>query len=207
MFFLFVLLMHVENVAQDPHDRFAWAIMLRDTSFGIGAWALATIEPGGARWRPGHVALVAGRIAFALILIVYGVEHLLHPTFIPGVPLSARIPTVIPGRPVWGCAVGLALLVTGLALLFDRYAGEAATWLGIILTAVVVAIEFPMLLVAGTAMDITTAVNYVFDTLLFAGCVLLVARAVALKGMAEPVRFTLTPVGEPTRRLEPADRP
>jgi len=41
MLFLFVLLIHIPNVVATPHDRFRWAVTVRDLVFSAGAWALA----------------------------------------------------------------------------------------------------------------------------------------------------------------------
>src|ERR1700733_16131569 len=37
MFFLFVVMMHIPGVLGHPKDRFFWAIVFRDSSFGAGA--------------------------------------------------------------------------------------------------------------------------------------------------------------------------
>ena len=41
MIFFFVLSIHLPKVLANPHDRIAWAVLVRDSSFAGGAWALA----------------------------------------------------------------------------------------------------------------------------------------------------------------------
>ena len=40
MIFFFVLSIHLPKVLANPHDRIAWAVLVRDSSFAGGAWAL-----------------------------------------------------------------------------------------------------------------------------------------------------------------------
>jgi uncharacterized membrane protein len=194
MFFLFVLAIHVPNALHSPHDRFMWALVFRDFSFGLGASALAAsrLEDGQAQNRPaaaGGAALAALRVPFALVLLFYGVEHLLHPDFTPGVPLSQLTAAWIPLRPFWGYLTGAALVIGGVLLLINRWARPAATWLGVEITLIVLLINVPMRVAASTPAEIITAVNYIGDTLLFAGAIFLVAAALpAASGETSAVR-------------------
>lgn len=175
MFFLFVVLMHLPNAAK-LGTRIMWAITLRDLAFGGGGLALAATEFQGldAR-RSGWLALVA-RFFIAIPALVFGVEHFLHPEFVPGVPLAKLTPDWIPFPPFWGYLTGAVLLVAGLALLLDRRPRTAATVLGAEIVFVVLFLYLPML-VAAEPKALMECVNYIFDTLLFGGTVLLLATA------------------------------
>lgn len=194
MFFVFVLSMHVPDVLQSPRDRFMWALALRDFSFGVGAWALASSWMSEGRMqdaRPATAArpaLTALRVPFALVLLFYGVEHLLHPDFTPGVPLRQMQASWIPLRPLWGYATAAALLIAGVLLLINKGARSAVTWLGVEITLIVLLINLPMRVVASTPVEVITGVNYVGDTLLFAGAIFLVAGALPAPTEAAPVR-------------------
>jgi uncharacterized membrane protein len=106
--------------------------------------------------------------------LFYGVEHLLHPEFLPGVPLKKLTPEWVPGRIAVGYVVGLVLIAAGVCLLLNMKARVAATTLGITILLTVLCVYLPMLLRAPT--DIV-ALNYFFDTMLFGGTILLVANA------------------------------
>jgi uncharacterized membrane protein len=162
----FVLLIHIPNVVAQS-DRFMAALVGRDLSFGVTAWTLV----GNQRLT------TASRIVFGVLILFFGVEHLLHPAFAPGVPLQIMTPEWIPARPLWGYVVGAILLATGVALLLNWHARVAATWLGVAVTLVVVGISVPALVAAPHPFSATQEIDVVFDTLLFAGSAFLLALA------------------------------
>ena len=177
MFFLFVLFIHIPSVEATPHDRFRWAVAARDLVFSAGAWSLA-----GSQMEDFHPQLarrlIAGcRLVFALVLLFFGTEHLLHPQFLPGVPLEKVTLEWIPVRPLWGYLVGLLLLGSGVSLLINKHARATTIWLGAAVTLVVVLIYSPLLVVAVRPSEMIEALNYIFDTLLFAGSIFLLAAA------------------------------
>lgn len=181
MLFLFVVLLHVPNVIKHPGDRFAWAVATRDFSFALGAWTLAATQMAEAGIEAGRRAIVVCRTMFAMVLVFFAFEHLMNPAFTPGVPLPQPMPAWIPIRAAWGYATGIMLLISGLSLLAGKYARATTTFLGITVTLVVLCINTPMLAVATLPSEINTAVNYVADTMLFAGMIFFVAAAVPLR--------------------------
>jgi hypothetical protein len=162
MFLLFVLLIQLPGVVASPGQRQPWAVMLRDLSFGGGAWALA----GG---RLG----VIGRLWVAVAVVFFGAVYFLHPDVAPGVPLPKLTPAWVPLRLFWGYLMGAVLLLAGVAILVRRRARLATTWLAIAVTLSVLLLYVPLMALAPTL----EAMNYVFDTLLFAGTIWLVAEA------------------------------
>jgi hypothetical protein len=71
----------------------------------------------------------------------------------------------------------LALLASGAALLLNKYARTATTVLGAVLMIMVLFIYFPIL-AAAPPNELVEALNYIGDTTLFAGTVLLAAGAI-----------------------------
>jgi uncharacterized membrane protein len=112
--------------------------------------------------------------------LFYGIEHLLHPEFLPGVPLRKTTPDWIPGRVAVGYVVGVILIAAGACLLTNWKARFAATFLGITILLAVLCVYLPIL--ARTPTDIV-ALNYFFDTMLFGGTILLLANAMDEKSM------------------------
>ena len=175
MFLAFVAMMDLPGVITGQHDRFAFALLARETTFGCALLALAgSVAPRGSRWAK---LVTPCRIVFAVVAIFYGVEHFLHPEFLPGVPLEKLTPAWVPVPRVWGYAVGAVLLVSGALMLINRWASEAAAWLGIVLAATVAIIYVPMLGPAHGTDQIVEAIDYIFDTLLYAGTALIVGEA------------------------------
>lgn len=161
MFLLFVLLIHLPNVVVSPKQRLTWAILLRDLAFGGGAWALAG----------GRLAVI-GRLWIAVAAVFFAAVYFLHPDIAPGVPLPKLTPAWVPLRLLWGYLMGALLLLAGVAVLVNRRARLAATWLAIALTLSVLLLYIPLMALAPTV----EAMNYVADTLLFAGTIWLLAQ-------------------------------
>ena len=169
MFLIFVATLHLPNTIKSHGDRIVLAVALRDFSFAAGAFALA-----GTFGTPPLKTF--GRIAMGAICMVFGVLHILHPNFAPGVPLGKITPDWFPLHNYWGYPVGAVLIVTGLLMLINRNARTATAVLGAVVLAITIFLYTPIF-VMNPAEGKLEGLNYVFDTLLFAGVILLVARA------------------------------
>jgi uncharacterized membrane protein len=179
MFFLFVCMIHVPNALAHSKDRFAWAVALRDLSFAGGAWALAGLHRRASSPQQSKWMVLFGRTVVAMAVIFFAVEHFLHPEFAPGVPLEKMTPSWVPFPSLWGYLAGAILLVAGIALALNKQSRTAAASIGALMTALTLFLYLPILILAhgGSAPEITEAINYVADTLLFAGAALVLASA------------------------------
>jgi uncharacterized membrane protein len=170
----FVLLIHLPNFARFPGNRFAMAVFLRETSFCGGCIALAVAEGfGPLRARSGGVLRLA-RVLVGVPALVFGIEHLLHPTFAPVVPLDEPMPTWIPARAAIGVLTGVILIAAGANLIVGKWAKAWATGLGTWAVALVVLVYGPWLVATP---GIEKGLNFFADTLLFGGAVLSLAGA------------------------------
>jgi uncharacterized membrane protein len=181
MFFLFVVMMHIPGVVGNPHDRFALAVAFRDLSFGAGALALAGAMMPGPSSSRGHLnaAITIARIFIAVTLIVYGAEHFLHPGSAPGVPLRKMTPAWVPVPYLWSCLTGLLEVIAGAAILINRYTRDAAVLAGLWIVLLTMFLYLPLLAMARGTGAIVVGLNFVFDTLLYGGELLLLAMAVS----------------------------
>lgn len=176
-FFLFVLMMDLPFAATHPKDWLAWTLALRESAFAGGAWALSgslsrsTTSPK-AKWM-----VAFGRFALAFAAIVFGLVQILHPQLAPGVPDTKLTPDWVPLHAWWGYPVGALLLVAGLGLLLNKRPRAAAISIGALMTFLTLFLYLPILAVTLDPALMTDAINFVFDTLLFAGTALLVAGA------------------------------
>ena len=180
---IFVLVMDLPGTLAHPGNRFFWALALRQLAFSGGAFAFAmspwSTQPGPPSRAQLTKALVPiPRFFVGIPSLFYGVEHLLHPEYAPGIPLQKLTPEWIPGRIVLSYFVGLILILAGVCLLVNQKTRMAATSLGLTILLTVLWIYLPMLLAAPT--DVV-ALNYFFDTLLFCGAILLLANAMDKK--------------------------
>ena len=185
MFFLFVCMIHIPNALAHPKDRFAWAVALRDLSFAGGAWALAGLHSRDSSPQQSKWMVLFGRTVVAMAVIFFAVEHFLHPEFAPGVPLEKMTPSWVPFPSLWGYLAGAILLVAGIALALNKQSRTAAASIGALMTALTLFLYLPILILAhgGSAPEITEAINYVADTLLFAGAALVLASALPRVGL------------------------
>ncbi len=182
MWVFFVLMLHTPRVLAAPHDRFAWAVALRDFVFALGAWTFAATNFEPRRPLLANRVIVVCRTLAGLIFMFFGAEHLLHPEYTPGVPLPQLTAEWMPWKHVWGFVIGVLLIASGVAMLVNRKARVITTWLGIGVTTVVLCINLPMLLLAKQPSAINTGTNYVGDTLLFAGIIFFFAAAMRREG-------------------------
>jgi uncharacterized membrane protein len=175
--FLFVAMIDIPGALESPRDRFGWTLTIREMTFGGGGWILA----GNAMGGQGKSKLITvGRVLIAIAAIFYGVEHFLHPTAAPGVPLQKIMPEWIPGRLVIGYVTSAILVVAGAAILLGKKTRMAATYLGTWIVLLVLFIYGPILIasLADPSTDVKVeGINYFLDTLLFAGAILALASA------------------------------
>jgi len=200
MMFLFVAMIHFPGALRQPHNRIIWTIVFREMSFGGAAWILAGNAMDG--WRKSTLITV-GRVFVTMAVIFFGIEHFLHPTGLPGVPLEKQMPTWIPGRVLIDYATGAALLVAAGSILLGRKTRTVTTWLGGWILLMVLVIYGPVLLVALSDPNIgvkVEGINYFADTLLFAGVILALASAtpradvVGWASVKRSIRKTLSPM-------------
>jgi uncharacterized membrane protein len=180
---VFVFVMDLPAVVANPGNRFFWALALRQLAFSGGAFAFAMSPWSTRSTRPRPASPTLGTAAWAAIprffvgitSLFYGVEHLLHPEYVPGVPLQKLTPEWIPGRILLSYFVGVILILAGVCLLVNKKARTAATSLGLTILLTVLWIYLPMLVAAPT--DVV-ALNFFFDTMLFCGAILLLANSI-----------------------------
>lgn len=174
-FLLFVVMMDAPAAAQDPRDRFALALALRELSFAAGALGLAVSLGGEPRPRLAQILATAARAILAVTALFYGVEQLLHGSDVPAVPLDRATPGWLPGHAIWTYVAGALYVVCGGFLLAGKKSRAAATGLGATVLFVELVVYVPIAVVDRASL--ASGLNYAADTLMFAGAVLLVAGA------------------------------
>ncbi len=172
--FSFVLLISAPAVVSDPHNRFVLAVMLRDLSFSGGALACAVVRgswPSSTR----HRLVMVARYAISIPSVVFGIEQLLHPHFVPVIPLDRQMPPWMPVQALIGYVTGALMIAAGLCIALHWRSRFAATWLGIVTFAIVLLVYVPLLV--DSFPSVGTGLNYFADTLAFSGAALLLASA------------------------------
>jgi uncharacterized membrane protein len=178
MIISFVVLIHIPRVIANPHDRFAWAVVVRDSCFASAALVLAATHTEGWRAKRTHTVILIAGLLIGIVLVFFSLEHFLHPEFAPGVPLPKVTPAYIPLRSAWGYLTGVALAFAGLSLIVRWRARLAVTSLGFVYVVLVIFFYLPMMVMMWARSESRIeGLNYFFDTLMFGGVVLILASA------------------------------
>ena len=86
MFGLFVLLMDLPAAIARPAIPLNWMLAARQATFAIGALALFATETSGSSPQSSRTLATIARIWTAIVLVFYGIQHVIHPELAPGVP-------------------------------------------------------------------------------------------------------------------------
>src|SRR5260221_2675460 len=128
MFFCFVAMMDLPAAIAAPQNRFAWALLARESAFGADAILLAITSVSRERTPAENRAAIAALYLIGFVSMFYGVEHFLHPECVPAVPLSKVTPLWIPFAHFWTILTGIALVIGGGKMFlrnFSRQSGGA----------------------------------------------------------------------------------
>lgn len=177
MFFLFVCLIYLPSALRHPTSRLAWTFVLRELSFAAGAWALAGLHgcatsPQLAKWM-----IFFGRVIIAVAALFYAAQHFLYPEVAPGVPLQKLTPAWVPFPNGLAYFAGAILLAAGIGLALNKRSRTAAASIGALMMFLTLFLYLPILILAREPTEINEGLNYVADTLLFAGSALALAAA------------------------------
>ncbi len=170
-FFLFVVLMDVPAWVQDPGDRFGLALALRELSFAGGAlaWAASLGERGK------RALTATARCFIAVPVLFYGFEQFLHAEYVPAIPLDRLLPAYCYGGPIWSYLTASVYAVAGALLLVGKKSRAAATCIGLCVLFIELAVYVPIGIMDRASL--ADGLNYVADTLMFCGAVLMLASA------------------------------
>lgn len=178
-FFLFVVLMDVPGWLRHPENRFGLTLALRELAFSGGALALAASL--SKQWREQGIdafarmeAMIA-RYFVAIPVLFYSFEQFRHGDHVPGVPLEPLTPAWIHGHAIWTYLAAVLYAVAGIPLLLGKKTRAAAAWIGLTVLFIELVVYVPIAVVERASLN--NGFNYLGDTLMFCGAVLLMAGA------------------------------
>ena len=190
-FFLFVVLMDLPAWSRNPGDQFGLTLALRELSFSGGALALVATLTQRSNARRATILATIARYFVAVPALVYSFEQFTHTDHVPGVPLRPLTPAYVYGHVMWTYLAAAAYAVASILLLIGRKTRAAATLLGGTVLWLMLVVYVPIGIVERASLN--RGLNFVFDTLMYGGAVLLLAGAMPReKVVREVVR------GEPT---------
>jgi uncharacterized membrane protein YphA (DoxX/SURF4 family) len=173
-FFLFVVLMDLPAWAKNPRDRIALALVLRELSFSGGALALAASLTQQWRERGTHILATIARYFIAVGVLFYSFEQFLHADHVPAVPLQKMMPDYVYGHAIWTYVAAAVYAVAGVLLLVGKKTRAAAIWLGATVLFVELIVYVPIAVMERASLE---GFNYMADTLMYCGALLLLAGA------------------------------
>jgi uncharacterized membrane protein YphA (DoxX/SURF4 family) len=182
-FFLFVVLMDVPVWLRHPLDRFGLTFALRELSFCAGPLALAASLGGEKGKSVSRFFATVARYFIAFAVLFYSFEQFMHGDHVPGVPLEPLTPTWIVGHAIWTYVAAVAYAIGGAFLLLGKRTRAAAAWVGLSVLFVELMVYVPIAVVERASLD--NGLNYMADTLMFCGTVLLLARAMPHEPLGE----------------------
>jgi uncharacterized membrane protein YphA (DoxX/SURF4 family) len=143
VFTLWVLLLHVPNLAQHPREPNAWTIAFETLALCGATWVLAGTVPGDPtadprRDRMLEKARTFGRIAFGVSLPIFGIQHYMYAEFV-----SALVPAWLPARLFLAYFTGTAFFAAGLSIATTVKARLAAMLLAIMFGTWVFILHLP----------------------------------------------------------------
>jgi uncharacterized membrane protein YphA (DoxX/SURF4 family) len=173
--FLFVTLMYIPATLRHPDNRIFLTIALRETSFSGGALAFAASLSEPVRKRCARIMATIARYFVAVAVLFFGYQQFRHGDHVPGVPLEPLTPTYVFGHAIWTYLAAVVYAIAGLMLLIGKKTRAAATWLGLTVLFVELVVYVPIAVVEFSSLE--KGLNYMADTLMFCGAVLLLAGA------------------------------
>jgi uncharacterized membrane protein len=189
MMLSFVAMIHLPGAIRLGNDRVVWTIVFRESSFGGAGLIIAGMATDAWRRGEGSRLVLVGQILVTAAILVFGVEHFIWATGLPGVPLNKELPAWLPARFVVDWLTGAALLAAAACVVVRRHARAAVTVLGGWLLVMMVVVYVPVLIAGLSSPEIgveLTGINYFADTLLFTGAVLWLAKSLPRSDGAAP---------------------
>jgi uncharacterized membrane protein YphA (DoxX/SURF4 family) len=108
----------------------------------------------------------------------------MHGDHVPGIPLKPVTPEYIFGHAIWTYLAAVVYALAGTLLLVGKKTRAAATWLGLTVLFLVLVVYLPIGVVERASID--NGLNYLADTLMFCGAVLLLAGAMPREAARSP---------------------
>jgi uncharacterized membrane protein len=149
----------------------SWADAFTALTLAGGAWITAMSIGDETPKLPGFLEriLLAGRFFFAIMLIVFGIDHFLYTAFV-----ATLVPAWIPGHSFWTYFAGVALIAGGAGMLVRFTARLASLMVGIMIFLWLLMLHIPRA-VADPHTGLGAEWTSVFEALAFSGIAFMLA--------------------------------
>jgi uncharacterized membrane protein len=167
-----VIVAHIpRQLMGQPANLVSWADAFTALTLAGGAWITAMSIGDGTSKLPGSPEriLLAGRFFFAIMLIVFGIDHFLYTAFV-----ATLVPAWIPGHLFWTYFAGVALIAGGAGMLVRFTARLASLMVGIMIFLWLLMLHIPRA-VADPHTGLGAEWTSVFEALAFSGIAFMLA--------------------------------
>ena len=155
--FVYVVAIFAPRVAASPRNPGSWTSGAELLCLCGAALVAGGMTPSRSTGSPatehGKALAEAGRILYALPLIVFGIQHIMYGQFV-----STLVPAWIPARLFWAYFVGVAFFAASAILLLNIKRPLAAALLGLMFFTWVVILHAPRIILAMHANEWTSGV-------------------------------------------------
>lgn len=178
MFALFVLLLHFPGAIRNPGMRIAWIVTVRETTFSLGAASILAVAIIDRRPNISRALATIARFWCACVIFFFGILHFVSPHLSPGVPDSQPTASWVPFPHLFAYLVGTLLIAFGIAMLVRKYAVSGSEYAGVLMLVLTIVLYVPQFFLARGVEEHVTAINFIFDTLLFSGTMLAISNGI-----------------------------
>ena len=114
LFFLLFLFHAYDQLFQSPYSFHLglWTNALKELAFSGGAFVVAASFAEKKSLAGDNLLLVIGRMMFSIMLIAFGIDHVLYTEFV-----ATLVPRWIPGQTFWTYFGAIALVGSGVCIL------------------------------------------------------------------------------------------
>ena len=155
-----------------------WTNALKELAFSGGAFVVAVSFADKRSFASNKLLLVTGRIFFSIMLIAFGIDHILYTEFV-----ATLVPRWIPGYTFWTYFGAVALIGSGVCILLKIKVRLVSFLLGAMLLLWFAILHIPRA-IADPAIEKGNEITSVFQALAFSGIAFLLTALSSRKASA-----------------------
>lgn len=197
-FLLFFIAFHIPYVQFVLPYKFhlgLWTNPLKELALSGGALVTAGSLPGDKMRseKNNFFAIIeklipAGRVFFSITMISFGIDHFLYLEFV-----ASLVPSWIPNHNFWSYFAGVALIGSGVSIIFNILRREVGILLAIMLFIWLVILHIPRAVTFDHYADKGNEITSVFECLGFCGIAIMIALVYKTKPSGMKA-FALKPI-------------
>ena len=146
-----------------------WVDPLKELALAGGAFVIASASPKRNEILSDNIFRLGGRVFFSITMAVFGYGHFLYPDSVSGL-----VPTWIPGAYFWTYFAALALIGSGLGIIFKIRIQWVATLTGIMIFIWFIVLHIPRAIADPYGQN-GNELTSVFEALAFSGIAFMIA--------------------------------